>query len=395
MFTDIQRIEIDRKYSALAKSACGERIREMLESHPLIQPDLDKLWLTGTVYNKAASVIYRLACWYMWFEDEYGEESTNKTLSKYLSGHSVRTTFCVWVYGIKPEQRFDFEGISIVPINDMPKSRERSEYLDLISKHESPVSYCAIVKEQDIPRIVECDKEANKVHSELVNSSYVEISDLALLVNALSDLSCLPNWRCSSQQDLVPFGPWSTSGRSSVCFDIVGNHSRAFSQGHGVELNQVYKSYKGLSGGKKAWLNTILDRIRKSKRQQSIENKVLDLGIAAEMLLLRDLTENDPISFPFRFRGSWLLGNDFDSRKSIHRTLKNFYGYRCAIAHEGAFKKEKDIKEVQEMLPELYDIVEKIFKRAVLSSYPSKSDEWLELILGNKECGYSSKCSEA
>lgn len=125
-----------------------------------------------------------------------------------------------------------------------------------------------------------------------------------------------------------------------------------------------------------------MDRIRKSKRQQSIENKVLDLGIAAEMLLLRDLTENDPISFPFRFRGSWLLCKDFESRKNIHHTLKDFYGYRCAIAHEGAFKKEKDIREVQKVLPELYVIVENILKQAVLPTYPGKSEEWLELVLG-------------
>jgi len=91
-------------------------------------------------------------------------------------------------------------------------SRERNEYLYLIARHESPVSYCAFIKEQDIPRVVECKKEANKVHRKLINSSYAEICDLALLVNGLSDISCLPHWRCSSQHNLVPYGPWRTTG---------------------------------------------------------------------------------------------------------------------------------------------------------------------------------------
>jgi len=124
VFTDIQRIEIDRKYSAIAKSSRGEAVRGMLKSHPLIQPDLGKLWLTGEVYNKASGVVYDLACWYMWLEDQYGEVTTNAILNNYLSSNFVRTTFCVWVYGIKPEERFDIDGISIVPINDMPESRE-------------------------------------------------------------------------------------------------------------------------------------------------------------------------------------------------------------------------------------------------------------------------------
>ncbi|MCP5005279.1 MAG: hypothetical protein GY941_15290 [Planctomycetes bacterium] len=173
MFTDIQRIEIDHKYSAIAKSSRGEAVREMLKSHPLILPDLGKLWLTGEVYNKASSVVYDLACWYMWLEDQYNEVTVNEILNNYLSNNSVRTTFCVWVYGIKPDERFDIEGISIVPINDMPESRERNEYLNLIAKHESPVSYCAFIKEQDIPRVVKCGKEANRVHRELINSSYI------------------------------------------------------------------------------------------------------------------------------------------------------------------------------------------------------------------------------
>jgi len=386
LYIDIQRIEIDRKYTAIAKSPRGEEIRAMLESHPLIQPNLEKFWLTGEVYNKGTSIIGNLTSWYIWQEDLHGDVATNNILNNYLSSHSVRTTFCVWVFGIKPTERFDIEGISIVPIGEMPESRERNEYLNLIARYESPASYCAFTKEHDVPRVVECDKTAKKILRECINATYVEICELALLVNSLNDISCLPHWRCSSHNDLIPFGPWNNSGRSNVCFDIVGNHSRKFSQAHGDELNYLYKNYKAMPSDKKIWLNTILDRIRKSKRQQSIENKVLDLGIAAEMLLLRDQTERDPISFPFRFRGSWLLGKDFSSRKRIHQTLKNFYGYRCTIAHDGAFKKESDIRVVQKALPELYDIVERIFKQAILTTYPASSEEWLELILGNKSC---------
>lgn len=246
------------------------------------------------------------------------------------------------------------------------------------------MSHCAFTKVQNIPRIVECGKEAAEIYRKIVHATYSSLCDAALLVNGISNLSCLPHWQCTSQNPTIPFGPWSTSGRSNICFDTVGTHSREFSKSHGSELHEMISFYEDLMIDQKIWVNTILDRIRKSKRQQTIENKVLDLGIAAEMLLLRDLNERDPISFPLRFRGSWLLGKDYDERKNIYDILNKFYGYRCAIAHEGTFKKGKDMKDVQKMIPEFYDIVEKILRLSIQSTYPRTNADWLELVLGKK-----------
>ena len=95
-----------------------------------------------------------------------------------------------------------------------------------------------------------------------------------------------------------------------------------------------------------------LSECKDPRGQGASEGKLLDLGIAAEMLLLKDQTESDPIAFPFRLRGSRLLGTDCQSRLEIYEQLKSLYAYRCHITHSGSFRKQDDVRVPEEQLPE-------------------------------------------
>lgn len=129
MLTDDQRIQIQLHYSSVYKSRRGQEIREMLEVHPLIKPNLDKFWLTGVVYNKARQIISDLSCWYMWVEDNNDKVKADEYLNNYLENNYVATTFNVWVYGIKPNKTFNLDEVSIIPISYMPESKEKIQYL--------------------------------------------------------------------------------------------------------------------------------------------------------------------------------------------------------------------------------------------------------------------------
>lgn len=379
--SDLQRIQIDSKYSAIANTPRGNSVRQMLERRPAIKAVEGKLWLNHLVYHPMSSIVHDLTHWYLWVEDQQGRENAQRTLDLYLESTSVRITLAVWVFGIQPAKVYKFDNISLVPTMEMPDSCERDEYLALMRNHQSPVSYAAFTTEIDVPRVVD-DEGAARIVSQKIQRSYDDHTEVASLVNGLNDLSCLPHWSCSYQGAHIPFGPWGCTGKSRQRHDIVGVHSRVFSEGASATLREMIRYYHRMTTSERQWIQAILERIRNSKRQTTIGSKLLDLGIAAEMLLLKDLNENDPVALPFRFRGSWLLGDDSDTRYNIHNTLKEFYGYRCAIAHNGVFKKERDICAAQKKLSYYYEIVEHILQLAIRPTYPRNRDDWLYLILG-------------
>ena len=121
------------------------------------------------------------------------------------------------------------------------------------------------------------------------------------------------------------------TGRMARGFDVVGTHSRPFADEDSEALRDMLRHYHALAASNKQWIQVVLERIQRSKRQGAAEGKILDLGIAAEMLLLRDQNETDPIALPFRLRGSWLLGSGHRRRLEIYELLKALYSYRCQI----------------------------------------------------------------
>lgn len=103
-FSNQQWIQIQQKYGAIAKTSRGEQIRKMLESHPSIASAVGKRWLTGLVYNSVTSIISSLTHWYLWFEDQKGQEAATEALNRYLGRETVKNTLCIWVFGTKRSQ---------------------------------------------------------------------------------------------------------------------------------------------------------------------------------------------------------------------------------------------------------------------------------------------------
>ena len=380
--SDASRIQTDLAYSALAKTPRGESVRKMLEAHPSIKAATGRLWLNHLIYRPVASVIGDLTCWYLLIEDQQGHDAARKFLNDYFERETVRTMFCVWVFGIEPKRSYQFDGVSLVPVTEMPDSCERDEYLAHIRNHRSPVAHAAFTTETDIPRVVDDETAARLVESKLMQGPMDLLSEAVSLVNGIGNLSCLPHWHCTYQRPDVPFGPWAPTGRMARGFDVVGTHSRPFADEDSEALGEMLRRYHALGASDKQWIQVILERIQRSKRQGAPEGKILDLGIAAEMLLLRDQNETDPIALPFRLRGSWLLGSGHRRRLEIYELLKALYSYRCQIAHGGSFKGEKHAHAAAERIPEFYATVQEILRLAIRPTYPRNGADWLGVILG-------------
>ena len=142
--TDQQRLQIDHKYSAMAKTARGDRVRAILNAHPSIAAAVGKLWQNHLVYRPADSVINDLLCWYLWTEDRFGPSAALDALNRYLESQGIQTTLCVWVFGIEPKAIYQFGDVALVPCREMPDSREARRILGPRSQPSEPRGICRL-----------------------------------------------------------------------------------------------------------------------------------------------------------------------------------------------------------------------------------------------------------
>jgi hypothetical protein len=138
--------------------------------------------------------------------------------------------------------------------------------------------------------------------------------------------------------------------------------------------------YDTLNHGEKRRMERILNRLSQAKRRSQIEDKILDLGIALEMLLLQDNSNREQLSLSFRLRGSWLMGQSSEDRLEKYQQLRDIYNYRSDVAHGGVLHggKEVEIESVRQSFPEYQRLAENICRKIIMDGKP----DWTRLILG-------------
>ena len=206
-----------------------------------------------------------------------------------------------------------------------------------------------------------------------------QLHDVAAVLNAVDGIFCLPFYSTSYVYPRAPLGPFGGSGGGSRLYDVLCFGSAKLPAESAKTINALAVSYGRLRGAHKVRIERVLDRLSQSKRRAQIEDKILDLGIALEMLLLDDNVHNEQLSLTFRLRGSWLLGHSAEERIAIFEQLKRIYDYRSQVAHSGVLCKGKptDIERVRESFPEYQRIAEAVCQKAILEGQP----DWKRLVL--------------
>ena len=179
----------------------------------------------------------------------------------------------------------------------------------------------------------------------------------------------------------MPLGLFGGSGGGSKMYDVLSCKNSELSLNTKDEIESLMEAFGKLSDTDKNRLLRVLSRLSQSKRRSQIEDKLLDLGIALEMVLLGDNKNNDQLSLSFRLRGSWLLESDPKSRKTAYCLLRDIYEYRSQVAHSGILCANDigKIKIVRERFTEYCTLAEKIVRIIILNGKP----DWTDLILGN------------
>ena len=152
-----------------------------------------------------------------------------------------------------------------------------------------------------------------------------------------------------------------------------------------VEAKDLYETLVALTPSVAAKLQIPIERWIKSKTEDNPVDKVIDLGIAFESLYLSDRDGNSELSFQFRLRASWHLGNDKEDREKLIDEFKAIYTLRSKAVHNGSVPGKIQIRKgeepiaTSEFIPKAQDLCrDSIIKILEDGQFP----DWNNLILG-------------
>ena len=147
------------------------------------------------------------------------------------------------------------------------------------------------------------------------------------------------------------------------------------------EAVSLYQTRKSLSAGPDEALKVPIKRWIKSKADQSLPDRFIDLRIALESLYLRDFLNESSQEMRFRLSlfGAWHLGSELGERRSIRKRLREAYDVASGSVHTGV------ISETEEKRKLLSDAQE-LCRRGILKLLREESPpDWGDLILGAGE----------
>ena len=179
-----------------------------------------------------------------------------------------------------------------------------------------------------------------------------QLHEIAMLLNALSDISCLPYYSTTYVDPTTPLGPFGGAGGSSSIHDVLSLRSAKLKSEAKSTIESLLAKYRQFNDAEKMRIQRILYRLSQAKRREQIEDKILDLGVALEMLLLYDHPDNNQLALTFRLRGSWLTGQSAEDRVEKYQLLKEIYSYRSQVAHSGILKVSK-IEKCPSIVPSI------------------------------------------
>jgi hypothetical protein len=338
-------------------------------------------------YGNGANLFHirALVMWFLWCANQYGSENAQKHLDSFLDSEEISANNTLWVLGLEVDQPIVLrDGYTLQPINRMPDSRYKESFLQArfkFSVPQIPAPACAITKacrvqkawDEDLPQF------SSGSWQEFVKVSR-RLHDIAFILNTLNGISCLPYYSTSYVDPTTPLGPFGGSGGGMLVSDVLTHELTKLPSESSALIDNVLMKYDKLNHSEKTRIERILNRLSQAKRRTQIEDKILDLGIALEMLLLQDNSNREQLSLSFRLRGSWLMGQSPEDRHEKYRQLRDIYEYRSHVAHGGVLcgGEEAKIESVRRSFPEYQRLAEDICRKIITDGKP----DWTRLILG-------------
>lgn len=325
--------------------------------------------------------LWKVINWFIWYSHLYTLRKVKNALKRFLYIKYFNIIPALWIMGLNVETEIKLnDETSIVPVDVLPHSMDKESFSKYNNLHfgflNRTPDAVLVHKNISVDRI---DKDM------IVNDDFKLANDNLLMIskflNIFSNLIAVPYYITSYTEDDIPCGPYNGSGGGLGFFDVqpskvVEVNKKDFNKDLSKLLNNFLKLNKK---EKEKWI-IVLDRLIYAKSKQRIEDKILDLVIALEMLLLEE-ADKQQLKLAFRLRGSWLIAKNKSERFELFQTLAKMYDFRSEIAHSGRFKKKSKRVEVEKEFDKYLIIVERICSKLILDGRKSRED-WDEVILG-------------
>lgn len=379
--TDYQIRLYQQYFPSIEKTEVGQQVVASLSTDPRVVALQGKMVPNG--FGWQGFDVKKLAMWYLWCANEYGMQTTKEFLDSFLDSESIPVARVLWVLGMRVANSVAIKGEYIIrPIHDMPDSSQKERFMQNafpMFPVKSPAPKCAITKACQVKKVAHIpnpsfyEQEARKF-GEIDR----RLEEIAWLLNALDGVCCAPFVMSSLIEPNVPFGPFGASGTAGRMLDMVGVADTELPDSSGGTINDLLDDYDKLNLQERSRIQRILTRLSQAKRGLQIEDKILDLAIAMEMLLLQDNREQ--LALAFRLRGSRILGSSPEERKEIYDRLKEVYTYRSEVAHSGVLCKDSPAEKnkISSRFPTYQSLAERIVRKIIKDGKP----DWDRLVIG-------------
>ena len=325
-----------------------------------------------------------LAMWWAWFANGNGIRHADECLEAWLNAEQVETIATLWVIGLDPGDSFEItNGYWLTKLVDLPDSSDKATYLQqrFGNGPSAPLPRCAITKRQKINKVWRHESPKDNLGQEwgdLQRSLY----DLAHILNAVPGVLCVPYYQTSYNPPNCPLGLFGGSGGGYPLYDVITHSATSAGPEICKTAAELFHAFRGKPEKERGRLNLILGRLSQAKRRVQVEDALLDLGIALEMLLLDENKAAQQLSLMFKLRGSWLLGADASDRHQRWALLEEIYNARSSVAHTGTLHggKPQHLQSSRERLPAYIGLAEEVVRKVVLEGRP----DWRNLILGGE-----------
>jgi hypothetical protein len=318
----------------------------------------------GTAFEES-----RLAEWYLWCANEFGLEIAKQHLNQWLDADKVDVVNTLWIYGLNLDEEIQLaDGYCITPAERLPDSTHKEQALQF--KMPTPgevVSFptVAITRTCRVRKAYPADLAPDSNRDPDFWKTQTRLYDIALVLNALPGVSCWPAFATAYPLATHPYGPFGGWGGGTYLYDVIGRQQTKITQEHVEDILAALADFTRLRTKEQERFRRILSRLSQGKRRFEIEDKTLDLGIALEMLLLKDNPNREQLALSFRLRGAWLVSGTSKERRENYKLLKELYTYRSHVAHSGLLENgnPQKIAQVRNQFPAYQALAEKICRR--------------------------------
>lgn len=138
----------------------------------------------------------------------------------------------------------------------------------------------------------------------------------------------------------------------------------------------------GLNKKDRDRLRVPMERLNLALQRESRVDRVIDLGIALEALLLSDTGDDrGELSFRLQVRGAWFMGADREERATLAEELRGLYHLRSTAVHTGQLGEHHKGRSIDDWVGLGASLAARGIVKVLNEGFPS-ADRWRSLVVG-------------